>query len=78
VDKQSVIHPTPSQPSTPPTRRRCRSATSRLPRYATSTAHTADASTLRRVENGEAFSTRHFQATSLVPLLFFYVSTQAV
>jgi len=43
VDKKSVIHPTPSQPLTPPA--------STLPE--------------RRVENGEAFSTRHFQATSL-------------
>jgi len=41
VDKQSVIHPTTSQPPTLPTHRHCRS----------------------RVENGEAFSTRHFQPT---------------
>ena len=41
MDKQSVIHPTTSQPPTLPTHRHCRS----------------------RVENGEAFSTRHFQPT---------------
>lgn len=36
--------------------------------YAISLAHTADASTLpeRSVENGEPFSTRYFQATSLL------------
>jgi hypothetical protein len=65
VDKQSVIHPTPSQPPTPPMHRHCRSVgwktakpfprvTSRLPRF------------------------QCYLATSLVPLLFFYVSTQAV
>ena len=42
-----------------------------LSTYAISTAHTADASTLRRVENGEAFSTRHFQATRLLGFPYF-------
>lgn len=40
----------------------------RYPPYAISTTYTADASTLRRVESGEAFSTRYFRATHYASL----------